>query len=198
VSRVFANAERARTWDAVLTQQPGLLASINDVTSGGQDIPDYISAAGVGEIAWQPVERRDVLTPYGSFGLMLFDLPTGLCWYNNMLSGPRMQSRYGSTEAVNVNGTMISPLTTWDSKVTTVLAMLGGIGDIVGRHMKRDMDPILKDISAYDRFVSVVAREHERLFGEGTGFVGDDVAIQSPKNKVPMDKLSDWSDPCGN
>jgi len=44
---------------------------------------------------------------------------TGFCWYNNMLQGPRMQSAFGSTEAINVNGTEISPITTWDSKITT-------------------------------------------------------------------------------
>jgi hypothetical protein len=80
VGQVFANAERARTWDAYLAGSPGLLASINDVTNGAQDIPDYISAAGVGELAYETVQRRDVLTPYGSFGLMMFDRPTGLCW----------------------------------------------------------------------------------------------------------------------
>ncbi len=42
-----------------------------------------------------------------------------------------MQGPYGSTEAINVNGTEISPLVTWDSKITTVLAMLGGVSNLV-------------------------------------------------------------------
>lgn len=201
VHDVFANAERVRTIDAVASQSPGLLASVNDVTNGAQEIPDYVSAAGVGKVAHEPVLRRDVLTPYGSFGLMLFDRPTGLCWYNNMLSGPRMQSRFGSTEAVNVNGTMICPLTTWDSKITTVLAMLGGIGDMVGQALREERDPIASPpstkVSAYDRFVSVVAREHELVFGPATGFTGTDAPILPPKVKVPSDKLSDWANPCG-
>jgi hypothetical protein len=115
-----------------------------------------------------------------------------------MLSGPRMQSRYGSTEAINVNGTEISPLTTWDSKITTVLGMLGGIGNIVAKGLKHDKDPILTKVSAYDRFVSVVKREHELVFGEGTGFLsGDDVPFQAPGVKVPSDQLADWANPCG-
>ena len=42
-----------------------------------------------------------------------------------------MQGPYGSTEAINVKGTEISPLVTWDSKITTVLAMLGGVSNLV-------------------------------------------------------------------
>jgi len=198
VERVFRNAEKARTYDAVATKQPGFLASINDVTNGAQEIPDYISAAGVPELAYEAVDRRDVITPYGSFGLMMFDKPAGLCWYNNMLSGPRMQSRYGSTEAINVNGTEISPITTWDSKITTVLAMLGGVGEIVGQGLRTEKDAILPNKSSYQVFVDVVSREHERVFGAGTGFTGDDATIQLPATPVPQDKLSDWANPCGD
>lgn len=72
--------EKARTWDAFIQKRPGLLASINDVTDGGEEIPDYISPAGVQDLAYEPVLRTDVVTPYGSFGLMMVDLPTGLCW----------------------------------------------------------------------------------------------------------------------
>ena len=32
---------------------------------------------------------------------------------------------HGSTEAILINGTMISPLLTWDTKITTVNAILG-------------------------------------------------------------------------
>jgi len=42
-----------------------------------------------------------------------------------------MQGPFGSTEAINVSGTEISPLVTWDSKITTVLAMLGGVSNLV-------------------------------------------------------------------
>ena len=116
-----------------------------------------------------------------------------------MLSGPRMQSRYGSTEAINVNGTMISPLTTWDSKITTVLAMLGGVGEIVARGLKREtyaqQGAQPGDATAYDRFVRVVGREHDRVFKKG--FVGDDVKFKLPGVAVPRDALSDWSNPCG-
>jgi len=42
-----------------------------------------------------------------------------------MLMGPRMQSKFGSTEAVSLNGKLLCPLTTWDAKITTIQAMAG-------------------------------------------------------------------------
>lgn len=205
VRRVFYNAEVARTFDAREAKSPGLLASINDVTDGSEDIPDYISAAGIPGISFQPIDRRDVITPYGSYGLMLHNISAGLCWYNNMLQGPRMQGRYGSTEAINVNGTEISPLTTWDSKITTVLGMLGGVGPIVQKALMREDDLRAKQVSAevelphfhsaYERFVYVVKREHELLFGTGA-LAGEDIPLQVPSIPVPSDQLSDWQLSC--
>ena len=42
---------------------------------------------------------------------------------------------------------MVSALVTWDSKVTTVVSLLGGVGDLVRDKLKRDRK--------YDEFVSV-------------------------------------------
>lgn len=193
VHRLFLNAEKVRTWDAHQHDIPGLMASINDVTDGSQTIPDYSSACGVPEVASQTVERRDLLTPYGSFGLFLFDKSAGLCWYNNMLRGPRMQSAFGSTEAINVNGTEISPLTTWDSKETTVLAMLGGIGHLTERALRRVPDALYGD--KYRRFVHIVKSEYARVFPHES-ILGDHIPLATPKNEVPVDKLSDWDLKC--
>lgn len=208
VRRVFHSAEVVRTWDAVTSASPGLLASINDVTDGSEDIPDYISAAGIPGISFQSIDRRDVITPYGSYGLMLQNISVGLCWYNNMLQGPRMQSKFGSTEAINVNGTEISPLTTWDSKITTVLGMLGGVGPIVHKALLKEADvpathatvnnelPAAGQFkSSYERFVYIVKREHELLFGTGP-LPGEHIPLQYPANAVPSDMLSDWELTC--
>jgi hypothetical protein len=195
VQKVFTNAEIARTWDAVLSDSPGLLASVNDVTNGSQEIPDYISPAGVQSLAYEPVLRRDVITPYGSYGLMLTDLASGLCWYNNMIIAPRMQSSYGSTEAININGTEICPLTTWDSKITTVLAMLGGVGPIVQEGLSAEADPTHEFKNLYERFVSVTNREYERVFGTGV-LAGEGMPVALPKARVPQDQLADWELKC--
>jgi hypothetical protein len=64
VRAVFANCERARTWDAQLSGVPGLFASVSDVAAGTSiDLPDYISAAGV-----QVRMRCRILPPLFSSG----------------------------------------------------------------------------------------------------------------------------------
>lgn len=153
VRSVFRNAEVVRSWDAATNSLPGFFASVNDVTSGTQNIPTYISATGVESVAFEDVLRRDVVTPYGGYAMMLFDLPAGLCWYNNLLAGPRMQGPYGSTESMKIDGSDICPLVTWDSKITTVLAMLGGVGGIVEKALRGDVTSGGK--SAYEDFVQV-------------------------------------------
>ena len=78
------------------------------------------------------------MTPYGAFPTILANPIVGLLWYNNMLKGPSMQGPHGSTESVNINGTEISPLVTWDSKITTLLALTGGIANITRAGLQQD------------------------------------------------------------
>jgi hypothetical protein len=111
-----------------------------------------------------------------------------------------MQSAIGSTEAINANGTEISPLTTWDSKATTVLAMLGGIGTITGRFLRQLPDNNVATTNGttmstkYDAFVKIVSCEYARVFESATLF-GDDVSIALPQEEVPV-VLSDWDLSC--
>lgn len=192
--KVFKNAEKARTFDAYINKLPGLMASINDVTDGSEDIPTYASACGIASISFEEILRRDLLTPYGSYGLFLQDASVGLCWYNNMLRGPRMQSSFGSTEAINANSTEISPLTTWDSKITTVLAMLNGIGSITERGLKLEKDE--KFGNSYNRFVYILNREHKLLFGSEEQVLGDDLPLKLPNAHFDFKSLSDWNLEC--
>lgn len=64
------------------------------------------------------------MTPYAVFPVILANQSVGLVWYNELLKAPKMQGPLGSTEAINTKGTKISPVVTWDSKITTVLAMV--------------------------------------------------------------------------
>lgn len=204
VRHLFSNAEKVRVLDASRKGQPGLYASVNDVTDGSQQIPDYISAAGVdssstslGSIAFQEIQRTDVFTPYASFGLMLHNISAGLCWYNNLLQAPRMQSAFGSTEGINANGTEISPITTWDSKVTTVLAMLGGVGDVVARGLLSEPAGMTTDETAHTSFVRIVTEEHVRAFAAALGTdSGHEVEYSLPSAAVTTDHLSDWQLNC--
>jgi hypothetical protein len=43
---------------------------------------------------------------------------------------------FGSVESLEIDGSAVSPLVTWDSKITTVVGMLGGISDLVSRKME--------------------------------------------------------------
>jgi hypothetical protein len=54
-----------------------------------------------------------------------------------MLISPAAQTKYGSLEGTGLNGTLISPMMTWDTKITTVLALLNGTKDIIERYLKK-------------------------------------------------------------
>jgi hypothetical protein len=105
-----------------------------------------------------------------------------------MLRAPRMQGPHGSTEAVAVNGTEISPLTTWDSKITTVLAMAGGATELTRAGLRAFADWGAGTATAYDRFAYVVGREYGLAF---PSLSGEDAGYGLPQDAVPA-VLSDW------
>ena len=51
----------------------------------------------------------------------------GLVWLASSIAHPRGQTCFGVTEGAATNGTLVSPLHTWDSSITTVLGVLGGL-----------------------------------------------------------------------
>lgn len=149
----------------MVTKSPGLYASVNNSTDPETDtIISYISPAGIPSIASQKDQYHDVITPYGAFPVVLFDKAVGLAWWRNMIVGKKMQSKsnlhfhkrhmtytfidpYGSTESTRVDGELVSALVTWDSKVTTVVALLGGVVDLVRDRMQSD--------GIYDEFLKI-------------------------------------------
>jgi hypothetical protein len=72
-----------------------------------------------------------------------------------------------------VTGSAISPVLTWDSKISTIGAMIGGIADLNRAALKED--------GHYDRFVKVVTEEWNIVFkslnGEGMPFALPSVTI---------------------
>jgi len=171
--RVFLNGERARTWNSYLNNIPGLLASVSNVTQG-TPVSQYVSAVGIKEIAFSTIDTTALVTPYASFPVILADLPTGLVWYYNMLMGSRMQGPYGSTESVANSGLEIAPVLTWDSKITTLCAMIGGVSDIV-----RDG---LIQANLFYRFYQVVDREWNLAFNN---LMGENLGYKLPLSLVP-------------
>lgn len=75
--------------------------------------------------------------------------------------GKKMQNPYGSTESEKVDGTAVSSFVSWDSKVTTVAALLGGVSDLVRAKMKED--------GIYQEFIRVTK---VRILAGILGFIG--------------------------
>jgi hypothetical protein len=151
-----------------------MFASVNNSTdpTTGQII-GYISNAGIPSIASQVVQELDVITPYSVFPVVLLDKAIGMAWWKNMADGKKMQSEsreaawssaaililrstskkltnidtYGSSESTRVDGTAMSSFVSWDSKITTVNAILGGVEHFVRQKMKTD--------GIYNEFISV-------------------------------------------
>jgi hypothetical protein len=63
---------------------------------------------------------------------------------------------------------------TWDSKITTVIGIMGGITDIIAAKMKKDL--------VYDKFVDIVNKEWAMVFTE---LSGESVAFALPNVQIP-------------
>mmetsp|Transcript_19047 Transcript_19047/g.21211 ORF Transcript_19047/g.21211 Transcript_19047/m.21211 type:complete len:519 (+) Transcript_19047:48-1604(+) len=176
--RIFMNGERARTQNSCLKGLPGLKASVTDVSDGNtkrtMQLGDYLSDNGIPEIAFQPSSDKEVFTPYASFPTILANKSIGASWYLSMIKGSKMQGHYGSTCSVSGDGTKIAPLVTWDSKMTTVIAMLGGVQDVVEKYLERD--------GKLQRFKDVVTREWSLKFPKITG---EEIPLCVPSESVP-------------
>ncbi|OOQ85565.1 putative GPI anchored protein [Penicillium brasilianum] len=183
IRRVFQNAERVRTCNSVVTKVPGMFASINNVTDPSTgDVVGYISNAGIPSIANQTVQELDVITPYSVFPTVLFDKAVGMAWWRNMAIAKKMQNIYGSTESTRRDGAGVSALLTWDSKVTTVNAILGGVSDLVRQKMKAE--------NIYNTFVNRIEAEYARVF---KNLKGEHVAFCLPQDTVPDAGLADFT-----
>ncbi|KAF2191459.1 putative GPI anchored protein [Zopfia rhizophila CBS 207.26] len=176
IKRLYHNAERVRTCNAYLTKNPGMYASVNNITDSTGQILGYISNAGIPSISSQTVQELNVITPYSVFPTILFNQSVGLIWWKNMVDGKGMQNPYGSTESERIDGNGISSFVSWDSKITTIAAILGGVQNLVREKMKRD--------GVYQEFLDVSQREHERVFG--SNLKGDEVELCLPEAKVPV------------
>ena len=99
-----------------------------------------------------------MVTPYSSFPVFLVNRTIAATWLHNMLFSPAGQTIYGGVEATSIDGKLVSPVMTWDSKITTVLAILGGNSEIVREY--------LKEQGKYGKFVEIIQREYELAFPE--------------------------------
>jgi hypothetical protein len=190
---VFDNGERARTWYAsaggnvgaapvgsfggLQQPSPGMWASVNGPVGSNTDNFPYDSACGLPPVAVEQITSDAVITAYSAFPLLLCSNQcAGAAWLHNMLLARKGQNCYGSTESLNVTGATVAPLTTWDSKITTVLASLGGIGDITVDAL--GLENLLK-------FVKRIDAEWEREFPDWRKLPGSHLDFQLPMMQVP-------------
>ena len=184
VRRLFLNAERARTCNSVVNRYDGMFASVNNITDSTNAIVGYISDAGIPQISNQTTFELDVVTPYSVFPTMLFNQSVALAWWKNMADGAKMQNPYGSTESTQRSGEAISSFVSWDSKITTVNAILGGVSAFTREMMKAD--------GIYDEFAQIVQREYGMKFDEDQ-LKGEHVSLCLPEVEVPLVGLEDYT-----
>jgi hypothetical protein len=189
--RLFTNGEKVRVYHSAQNRIPGLYASVASDAKRGTYQIDYWSACGIQQIAFQKIEHQSVVTPYASFPVIMANETIGLAWYLNMLQGPAMQNIYGSTESANINGSAISPVITWDSKITTLVAMLSS-------HLLNISRQILVQDQTYERFYNITEYEWSRVFGLKP-LLGEDLPWSLPSVKIPRppDGLPDFTE-CRN
>ncbi|KAK5071217.1 hypothetical protein LTR64_007721 [Lithohypha guttulata] len=201
IYRVFKNGERVRTCNSMLMGVPGMYASALNGTSSTSGIRasnatleyDAIKNAGIPSVAVFKEQELDVVTPYSVAPTILFDKSNGLAWYKNMLDGKQMQTVYGSTAATRLDGSAVARFVTWETKAPTLLALLGGIVDIVRDGMKTD--------KIYDEFYQRIESEYHNVFDDESGMakpgatpiLGENVAFCLPNAQMPMSSLIDFS-----
>jgi len=180
---LFINMERVRTCDSQAKGLPGMFASINNSTDQNGEIIGYISNAGIPQIANQTIQELDVITPYSTMNIMVVNKTAGYLWWHNMAIAKRMQNLYGSSESTRIDGTATSAFVSWDSKITTVNGILGGVLSLVRTRMQRE--------GVYNEFIQVVRDEYTRVFG--ASLKGKNQEFCLPKVKVADVGLVDFT-----
>jgi hypothetical protein len=88
---------------------------------------------------------------------------------------------------VVLNGTYISPLVTWDSKITTALAMAAS-ADPNTSIATLNAYALSKD-GRYNRFMSIATNMYASVFPT---LKGESLPFQRPSATIPTQYLADW------
>ena len=143
-NKIQKNNEKARILNSIDLHICGMFASVTGPAKSNTNNMDYYSDCGIESISFQKVLHTHMVTPYSVFPILLVNRNIGAAWLHNMLYSPSGQTIYGAVEATSIDGKDVSPVMTWDSKITTVLAVLGGNRSIIRDFMKKK--------GVYDRF----------------------------------------------
>jgi len=187
VRDVFENCERARLHNSAWNSIPGLFASASPPL-GVECGTGYCGATGVQQVGSMFVEYSESVTPYGAYPSILVHPSAGLAWYAATLALPRMQTQHGSVESSNLDGTSIASILTWDAKITTVLAMLGGTSQLMKEYLTQD--------ALLDRFTQLITEFYETEFGKDP-LPGNGEPFAMPSTKLPSGaRPESWSCAC--
>jgi len=180
VLRLVRNQERVRTWEAHSQDIPGMKAACYGTNSW------YVDRLGIKEISFgfdDNVRESDkMVTPYSAFPLIMVERGQGLAWHRAMLARPQMQNQYGSTEASRQTNDNpgVAMKCTWDTKVTTDVATLGGTHALLERYLRRT--------NKWTQFTDQVAANHKKfknLKGEDVPFAPVPVPESEVTNGAP-------------
>ena len=76
----------------------------------------------------------------------------------------------------------MSALLTWDSKVTTVNALAGGVSDLVRQKLKQE--------GLYNKFICIASREYGMVFKD---LKGENTDYCLPKASIHIAELEDFT-----
>jgi hypothetical protein len=88
---------------------------------------------------------------------------------------------------VLLNGTYISPLVTWDSKITTALSMACSAD--ASTSIATINAYALSNAGHYARFIQIATNMYSSVF---PSLKGETIPFQRPAATIPTDKLADW------
>jgi hypothetical protein len=176
---LYLNGEKVRADFSNKHQFRGFFASVN--------APDlnYMSLLGVQAVASEIGVGNTVSAPYATFPMLLADQVshnnTGLNWLRNVLAYDKMLGDYGMTESYDTHTFAIASLLTWDGKVLTDLAMMGGVF--------RETREFMIEDGIYLPFMALIEGEYAKI---NAAIEGLDLAIAEPLiTPVPMDPCAD-------
>lgn len=192
VDRVYSNAERVRTCNSMLTYSPGLFSGTFNITTPSMRTSTnltHVYGAGIPAVSFNKTQELDLICPGAAWPTILFDRKIGLAWYKNMLDGRGVQSYLGAVDATRRDGSAVSSIVSWRSKAPIMLALLGGITDLVREGLQRD--------GVYGEFIRITTREYQSVFDPGhnggASLVGENVTMCLPNAQVPHAAMQDYA-----
>lgn len=69
---------------------------------------------------------------------MLVNQTLGAVWLHNSIRSPAGQTQFGALEGTGIDGTEISPVLTWDTKITAALAVMGGLQEVATSFLEEE------------------------------------------------------------